>query len=113
MTSIVSKPWGNYQVIEKSENYVVKRIIVNPGGMLSLQSHAHRSEHWVIVKGQAEVLVGEENFTLKVNDNIFIPPKSKHRLANKQNEDLIIIEVWLGGVLDEEDITRYEDIYNR
>ena len=113
MTSIVSKPWGNYQIIEKSKNYVVKRILVNPDGMLSLQSHDHRSEHWVIVKGQAEVLLGEENFTLKVNENIFIPSKSKHRLTNKQNEDLIVIEVWLGDILDEEDITRYEDIYNR
>tara|TARA_Y100001970_G_C14252373_1_gene872800 strand:- start:1942 stop:2283 length:342 start_codon:yes stop_codon:yes gene_type:complete len=113
MTSIVSKPWGNYQIIEKGKTYVVKRIVVNPGGMLSLQSHDHRSEHWIIVKGQAEVLVDEENFTLKINDNIFVPPKSKHRLTNKQNEDLIVIEVWLGDILDEEDIIRYEDIYNR
>ena len=113
MTSIVSKPWGTYQVIEEKENYVVKRIVVNPGGVLSLQSHDNRSEHWVIVKGEAEVTVNEITRTFKINENIFIPQKTKHRMANKKEEKLIVIEVWLGDLLDENDKIRYHDIYNR
>ena len=113
MKSIVSKPWGSYQVLEEGLKYVIKRIIVNPGGKLSLQNHLHRSEHWVVVQGMAEVTIDDNITNLKSNDNIFIPKNSKHRLANKQKEDLIVIEVWFGDNLDEEDIVRYEDIYDR
>ena len=113
MKSIVSKPWGSYQVIEKGSNYLVKRIIVKSGGKLSLQNHEYRSEHWVIVCGIAEVTINDETFTLKSNENVFIPQKALHRLANKQKEELIVIEIWFGQSLDEDDITRYEDIYKR
>ena len=113
MTSIVSKPWGSYQVIEVGEKYTIKRIIVNPGGKLSLQSHQHRSEHWVVVKGKAEVTIGNNTTELHVNEHIFIPLKTKHRITNNFSEDLVVIEVWYGDNLDEGDIIRYEDIYNR
>ena len=113
MTSIVSKPWGSYQVIEVGEKYTIKRIIVNPGGKLSLQSHQHRAEHWVVVKGEAEVTIEDNITVLHSNEHIFIPLKAKHRLTNNYSEDLVVIEVWYGDNLDEEDIIRYEDIYNR
>ena len=113
MKSIVSKPWGSYQVLEKGSKYSIKRIIVNTGGILSLQSHLHRSEHWVVVQGTAEVTLNDDIIILKTNGNIFIPQNFKHRLANKENKTLVVIEVWLGDILDENDIIRYEDIYDR
>ena len=113
MKSKVTKPWGSYQVLDEGSKYSIKRLIVNPGGKLSLQSHIYRSEHWVVVEGIAEVTLNESIKILNSNENIFIPKNSKHRLANKQKEDLIIIEVWFGDNLDESDIIRYEDIYDR
>ena len=113
MKSIVLKPWGSYQVLEESQKYTIKRIIVNPGGKLSLQSHQHRSEHWIIVLGIAEVTINDDIKLLNSNENIFIPCKAKHRLANYQSEDLVVIEVWYGDNLNEDDIVRHEDIYDR
>ena len=113
MKSIVLKPWGSYEVIKISERYTIKKILVTSNGRLSLQSHKHRSEHWVVVQGEAEITLGNELKTLKVNESIFIPLGEKHRLANNKKEDLVVIEVWYGEVLDENDIIRYEDIYNR
>ena len=113
MTSIVSKPWGSYEVILTNSNFLVKKITVKSGGILSLQSHQNRSEHWVVVKGTAEVTIDANTKQVLENESIFIPKNSKHRLANKLSEDLIVVEIWYGDYLDEEDIIRYEDIYNR
>ena len=113
MKSIVNKPWGSYQIIDQGENFVVKNIVVKPYGKLSLQSHKHRSEHWVIVEGRAEVTINDNKTTLEPNQSTYIPSETKHRLANNYDKNLILIEVWYGENLDEEDITRYEDIYNR
>ena len=113
MTSIVSKPWGSFQVIEVGEKYIIKRMIVKPGGKLSLQSHQHRAEHWIVVKGEAEVTIEEDITILHSGEYILVPLHAKHRLANNYSEDLVVIEVWYGDNLDEEDITRYDDIYNR
>ena len=113
MKSIVNKPWGSFEIIDEGEKYTVKKIIVLPGGKLSLQSHEHRSEHWLIASGVAEIIIGEKIYNLKENDNIFIPRGSKHRLANLGSDNLIVIEMWFGDKLDENDIKRYEDIYNR
>ena len=113
MKSIVNKPWGSYQIIDQGENFVVKNIVVKPYCKLSLQSHKHRSEHWVIVEGRAEVTINDNITTLEPNQGTYIPSKTKHRLANNYDKNLILIEVWYGKNLDEEDITRYEDIYNR
>ena len=113
MKSIVNKPWGSFEIIDEGEKYTVKKIIVYPGGKLSLQSHEHRSEHWLIASGVAEIIIGEKIYNLKENDNIFIPRGSKHRLANLGSENLIVIEMWFGDKLDENDIKRFEDIYNR
>ena len=113
MKSIVEKPWGSYQVLEEGSHYTVKKIIDNSGGQLSLQSHQHRSEHWIIAEGEALVTINDEIKILKENETIFIPKGSKHRLANEVTKKLIIIEFWHGDILDENDIERFEDIYER
>ena len=113
MNSIVQKPWGSYKILEQNGNYLVKNILVKPGGKLSLQSHEHRSEHWVIVKGSAIVTIDETIKTLKMNESIYIHKKSKHRLENEGKENLIVIEIQFGNILEENDIIRYDDIYNR
>ena len=90
MTSIVSKPWGSFQVIEEGENYSVKKIIVKSQAKLSLQSHKHRSEHWVIVEGRAEVTINDYITTLEPNQSTYIPSETKHRLANNYDKNLIL-----------------------
>ena len=113
MDSVVKKPWGEFQILNYGKNYVLKKIVVNPGGILSLQSHKHRSEHWIVAEGEAEVTINNKVINLKENENIFIPKGSIHRMANKKDHDLVIIEMWYGDNLDENDIKRYEDIYER
>ena len=113
MKTLVDKPWGSYQILDEGSNYQVKKILVNPGGILSLQSHQHRSEHWIIAKGEAEVTIDAKSKNFKENEMIFIPAKSKHRLANNSSNTLVVIEMWYGDILDENDIERFEDIYER
>ena len=113
MNSIVEKPWGSYEVLKSGKNFLVKKIYVKAGGVLSLQSHEYRSEHWIVAQGQAEVTIDAKVFTLNENENIFIPKGSVHRITNNTNNDLVIIEMWYGQKLDENDIKRYEDIYER
>ncbi|SVC46823.1 uncharacterized protein METZ01_LOCUS299677, partial [marine metagenome] len=107
------RPWGNYTILQIEANYQVKRIEVHPGESLSLQSHNHRSEHWTIVSGTAQVQVDETSKTLIRNQSIEIPKGSKHRLANPGEHPLVIVEVQIGDNLDEGDIIRYEDKYGR
>ena len=113
MKKVVNKPWGSFEIIDEGKKYTLKKIIVHPGGKLSLQSHEHRSEHWLIGSGIAEVIIDDKTHNLKENDNIFIPRRSKHRLNNLGSENLVVIEMWFGDKLDEDDIKRYDDIYNR
>ena len=107
------RPWGWYRIIDDSEDHKVKEIQVNSKSRLSLQSHSKRSEVWVVIKGEATVTVDENISTLNVNDSIYIPTGSKHRLENKLNEPLHIIEIQTGSYFGEDDIQRYEDDYNR
>lgn len=107
------RPWGWYETISLGDNYQAKRIYVKPGGKLSLQSHKHRAEHWVIVSGTAKVTLSEEELILKTNQSVYIEKEQKHRLENTTTEDLYVIEVQTGNYLGEDDIIRYEDIYNR
>ena len=113
MNSIVEKPWGSFEILKSGKSYLVKKIHVKPGGVLSLQNHQHRSEHWIVAEGEAEVTINYKINKLKENQNIFIPKGAIHRMANKSNINLIIIEMWYGDKLDENDIKRYEDIYQR
>ena len=113
MKNIVNKPWGSFEIIDEGQKYTIKKIIVNPGGQLSLQSHEHRCEHWLIAEGSAEVIINEKTYNLDENEHIFIPQASKHRLANWGSQNLVVIEMWFGDNLDENDIKRYDDIYQR
>jgi mannose-1-phosphate guanylyltransferase/mannose-6-phosphate isomerase len=109
----VSRPWGWYDTIDVGDRFKVKRIQVNPGASLSLQKHTKRAEHWVVVKGTAEVVCGNKITILKENESTFIPLGEKHRLSNKHNEVLEIIEVQSGLYLDDDDIVRFDDNYGR
>lgn len=109
----INKPWGYFQVLDSQSGFLVKKIYVKSQAKLSLQSHNHRSEHWIVTEGIAEVTINEKTINLETNQSIFIPKNAKHRLANNHSRDLTIIEVWHGEILNEEDIIRYEDIYNR
>jgi len=108
-----SRPWGSYDCIDQGERFQVKRIIVKPGASLSLQMHHHRAEHWIVVKGTAQVTKGQEVFTLSENQSTYIPLGVKHRLDNPGVMPLEIIEVQSGSYLGEDDIVRFDDTYGR
>ena len=110
----VNRPWGAYTVLEDGgDGFKIKRIEVAPGGRLSLQSHARRSEHWVVVSGTATVTNGAEVSTVHKNQSTYIPMGVKHRLENRGDEPLHIVEIQVGDYLAEDDIQRYDDQYNR
>lgn len=109
----VHRPWGSYEVLDSGQNFQVKRLTVNPGASLSLQYHHHRAEHWVVVGGTAKVTRDGEVFTLTANESTYVSPSSIHRLENPSDEPLLMIEVQTGDYLDEDDIVRLEDNYNR
>lgn len=110
----VNRPWGSYTVLEEDpEGFKLKRIEVAPGARLSLQSHAHRSEHWVVVSGTATVTNGDEVITVHKNQSTYIPIGTKHRLENLGSEPLHIVEIQVGEYLGEDDIQRFEDNYGR
>jgi len=108
-----NRPWGTWEVLDSGDGFCVKRICVTPNNILSLQSHNHRAEHWIIVKGAAIVTLGEEKLCKKTNESIYIPAQTKHRIQNNGLEDMIFIEIQTGEILDENDIIRYEDSYGR
>ena len=107
------RPWGWYETLSLGTRFQVKRIMVKQGAQLSLQSHHHRAEHWVVVQGTATVTVGENVTLLSENQSVYIPLGAVHRLANPGKVDLHLIEVQSGAYLGEDDIVRYEDIYAR
>jgi len=107
------RPWGYYQSIDQGARYQVKRIVVRPGGRLSLQKHFHRAEHWIVVHGAAEVTLNGSVQLLHENESIYLPIGADHRLANPGKIDLELIEVQTGSYLGEDDIVRIEDVYNR
>jgi mannose-1-phosphate guanylyltransferase/mannose-6-phosphate isomerase len=110
---IVMRPWGSYTVLEEGPGFKIKRIVVNPGASLSLQMHRHRSEHWVVVAGDAEVINGDELILLRANQSTFIPAGNRHRLTNRGTSELSLIEVQCGYYLGEDDIVRFDDQYGR
>ncbi|MBV9556117.1 MAG: mannose-1-phosphate guanylyltransferase/mannose-6-phosphate isomerase [Pseudolabrys sp.] len=109
----VHRPWGYYESIDMGERFQVKRIVVNPDGVLSLQKHQHRAEHWVVVKGTAEVTIDDKVRTVRENESVYIPLGHIHRLANRQRTPLELIEVQTGAYLGEDDIIRLDDVYQR
>ncbi|MEQ8829463.1 MAG: mannose-1-phosphate guanylyltransferase/mannose-6-phosphate isomerase [Alphaproteobacteria bacterium] len=109
----VARPWGTYEDIDKEDGFRVKRIIVNPGGRLSLQRHRRRSEHWVVVRGTAHVTIDGEEQVLTRNMSTYVSVGATHRLENKGPETLHMIEVQVGDYVEEDDIERLEDVYGR
>lgn len=109
----IFRPWGNYESIDDGTRYQVKRIIVNPGQVLSLQKHYHRAEHWVVVRGTAVVTRDTEEILLRENESVYLPLGAVHRLANPGKIPLELIEVQVGSYLGEDDIVRLEDVYGR
>lgn len=110
---VVYRPWGSYRTIDTGAGFLVKRLTVKPRASLSLQRHAHRAEHWVVVSGTAEVTRGTETFRLQPNESTYIPLGTVHRLANPGDQPLHLIEVQSGALLSEDDIERLEDRYGR
>jgi mannose-6-phosphate isomerase len=108
-----TRPWGSFYVLEEGPGFKVKRIVVTPGGRLSLQSHKHRGEHWVVVSGEATVTVDERVETFTRGQSVDIPLGARHRLENFGEADMHLIEVQFGDYLGEDDITRYDDAYQR
>jgi len=109
----VHRPWGSYTVLAESPGHKVKRITVKPGGILSLQSHRHRSEHWTTIDGVMSVVIEDKEFDMAVDESCHIPLGAKHRMLNKTDVAASIIEVQIGDYLGEDDIIRYEDAYGR
>jgi mannose-1-phosphate guanylyltransferase/mannose-6-phosphate isomerase len=109
----VYRPWGSYEGIDAGGRFQVKRLSVKPGAQLSLQMHHHRAEHWVVVKGTARVTCGDQVFSLHENESTYIPMGEKHRLENPGNIPLEVIEIQSGSYLGEDDIVRFEDVYDR
>lgn len=113
VSDTVYRPWGFFIVLGAALGYKMKRIVVNPGQVLSLQMHYHRSEYWIVISGMAKVTVADNEFILNENETVFIPKTIKHRLENPANLPLEIIEVQNGGYLGEDDIVRFADQYGR
>jgi mannose-1-phosphate guanylyltransferase / mannose-6-phosphate isomerase len=107
------RPWGYYQSVDEGARYQVKRIVVKPGGRLSLQKHFHRAEHWIVVRGTAEVVRDGQTHHVHENESIYLPIGCEHRLTNPGKINLELIEVQTGSYLGEDDIIRIEDVYNR
>jgi mannose-1-phosphate guanylyltransferase/mannose-6-phosphate isomerase len=107
------RPWGWFETLALSHRFQVKRIVVKPGAALSLQSHMHRSEHWIVVEGTARVTIGDEVQLVSENQSVYIPLGAKHRMENPGKLHMVLIEVQTGAYLGEDDIVRYEDIYSR
>jgi len=110
---VVSRPWGWYQTVSESPGSLIKRIAVSPGQQISLQRHRMRAEHWVVVRGMAQVTVGDRVLDLVVGQHVDIAIGEVHRLANRTTEPMEIVEVQLGKQLEEADIERLQDDYGR
>lgn len=107
------RPWGWYEVVDRGERFLVKRIAVNPGQKLSLQKHDHRSEHWIVVRGTAGVTNGDRQFNVQENESTYIPQGAVHRLENSGEGPVEVVEIQYGTDLREDDIVRFEDAYGR
>ena len=109
----VYRPWGNYTVLEQGPGYKIKRVVVNPRQQLSLQKHRFRSEHWVVISGKTWIINKNNTILLKANESIFIPKGCLHRIINSFKQEVVIIEVQTGNPINEEDIIRFDDVYER
>jgi len=111
--NIYYRPWGRYTNLFKGKEFLIKELFVKPKGILSLQKHHHRAEHWLVTQGSPKITLNKDNFTKKLNDHIFIPLKAIHRIQNLGKKPVKIIEAQVGSILKESDIVRYQDEYGR
>jgi mannose-1-phosphate guanylyltransferase/mannose-6-phosphate isomerase len=107
------RPWGSYTILQQGPRYKIKHVVVNPGEKLSLQKHSHRSEHWVVVKGTAKIVIGDKEIFVHENESAYVPQSTLHRLENEGKIPVEIIEVQNGEYLEEDDIERFSDDYGR
>lgn len=113
MAPTETRPWGAFYILDEAEGYKVKRLRVIPQGQLSLQSHRRRAEHWVVVTGAPTVTIGDERRVMARGESVDVPLGAVHRIENFGTTDAELIEVQFGDYLEEDDIIRYEDVYNR
>ena len=113
MSKIVKRPWGYYNLLVKKNEYLIKKIVILPKQSISLQKHNHRSEHWIVLSGKADILIGTKKTILKESQSAFVPEKQKHKITNNSSEPLVILETQLGKILSEEDIIRYDADYTK
>ena len=111
--NVFKRPWGNYVNLFNGNEFLIKELNIKPKGILSLQKHHHRSEHWLISQGKPKITLNKKYFTMKPDETIFIPKGSIHRIENPNNEQVKIIEAQVGSILRETDIIRFEDKYGR
>ena len=113
INEIGERPWGTWKCITVGDKFIAKLITVNPHASLSLQMHDFRSEHWIVVAGTPTITIGDTKKEYSFGQSVDIPVKTKHRLENLTNDIVSVLEVQMGDVLDENDIIRFEDVYNR
>ena len=111
--NIFYRPWGKYTNLFNGKGFLIKELVVNSKSSISLQKHKHRSEHWTLVSGKAKITLNNKKFFLKVNETVFVPKGTIHRIENPFKNPVVIMEVQQGLILKETDITRYKDIYGR
>ena len=107
------RPWGEFSIIARGDNFLIKKLIVFPGKRTSLQYHKHREEYWIVLGGKGRIVKGDDTLNISKGDFIKISKGERHRIENTGGENLIILETWVGDVLDENDIVRLEDDYGR
>ena len=109
----VVRPWGYYHLLVKTNEYLLKQIVILPKKSISLQKHNHRSEHWIVLKGEADIVIDTKIMLLKESESAFVPANMKHKITNNLSQPLIILETQLGKILSEEDIIRYDVNYTK
>lgn len=109
----VIRPWGYYHFLVKTNEYLIKQIVILPKKSISLQKHKHRSEHWIVLNGEADIVIDNKIMLLKESESAFVPANKKHKITNNLSQPLIILETQLGKILSEEDIIRYDVDYTK
>ena len=111
--NVYYRPWGRYTNLFEGKEFLIKELFVKPKGILSLQKHHHRAEHWLVTQGNPKVTLNKENFIKRPNEHIFIPLEAIHRIQNPGKKPVRIMEAQVGSILKETDIVRYQDVYGR
>ena len=109
----IDRPWGHYLLLVKTNEYLIKQIVILPKKSISLQKHNHRSEHWIVLSGQASIIINDKKMLLNESESAFVAANDKHKITNNTAQPLIILETQLGKILSEEDIIRYDVDYTK